>query len=514
MSGADALVATAVGSGVNVCFANPGTTEVTLMHAMDRAPDMRPVLCLSEGVCSGAADGYGRMRDLPALTLTHLGPGIANALSNLHNARKARSPVVNVVGDHARWHGVHDTPLSMDVAALAGTVGTWVRKTEGAHVVGADMRAAIEHAGVGPGQIATLIVSADAQWDPGGRAEVAQRMRTLRAPDVQRVQAAARALGRTPAGALLLAGRALRERPLRLAQAIALRAGCTLMAETFPARMERGRGLPRAVRIPYFPEQARSFLRGFRDLVIVGGDPPLATFGYRGDRSDLVSESTTVSVLADPQEDVEEALAALLELLPPGSSRVLVPERAVAPPRGALNPQAIAAAIASTQPEGAIVVDESATSGGAYVTLADDAPPFTQLSLTGGAIGFGLPCAVGAAIACPDRRVIVFQADGGALYWPQALWTAARASLNVTVVVCANRTYRILQVESGRAGSGTSAGPATAALTELSPPTVEFVALARAFGIEATRVGSAEELTAALAASVNTPGPRLIEVPL
>ncbi len=513
MNGAEGLIRTAVSSGVELCLANPGTTEMQLVAALDAVPGIRAVLGLFEGVCTGAADGYARMTGRPALTLLHLGPGFANGIANLHNARRAHSPVVNLVGDHASWHLAADAPLTSDITSLASPVSGWVRKCATSTSLPPDVADAIAAALDPPGQVATLIVPQDCTWDrvPGPAAPVKPRARAT-VPDL-RVGAAAVALASGAPSALFLGGSALRAPALAAAARIAQATGCALIHETFAARIERGAGLPAVERLPYFPEQGAERLRGLAHLVLAGAREPVAFFGYPDHPSRLAAGTTRVSMLADAAEDVTGALEALaLRVKAPARVPMATLER-VGIPSGPLTTGALGQALAALQPENAIVVDEGATSGLAYFALAAGAPAHDCLTLTGGAIGQGLPAAVGAALACPDRKVIAFQADGSGMYTLQSLWTCARESLDVVVVVAANRSYRILQVEVARAGIA-EPGAQARALTDLSHPALDWVSLARGMGVPAQSADTAENFIAAFRRALAEPGPCLIEAVL
>ena len=511
MNGAEGLIRTAVASGVELCLANPGTTEMQLVAALDAVPGIRAVLGLFEGVCTGAADGYARMNGRPALTLLHLGPGFANGIANLHNARRAHSPVVNLIGDHATWHLAADAPLTSDIASLAAPVSGWVRKCATAASLPADGADAIAAALDPPGQVATLIVPQDCAWDrvAGPAAPVKPRARDT-VPDA-RVEAAAAALEDGSAGALFLGGSALRAPALRAAARVAAATGCALIHETFAARLERGPGLPVVEKLPYFPEQAADRLSPIVHLVLAGAREPVAFFGYPDHPSRLASGATHVHALADDAEDVAGALEALAQRVrAPARVASSTPER-VGLPAGPLTAGALGQAIAALQPEGAIVVDEGATSGLAYFALSARAPAHDYLALTGGAIGQGLPTAVGAALACPDRKVIAFQADGSGMYTLQALWTQARERLDVTTLVCNNRRYRILQVELARAGV-TEPGRKARSLTSLADPELNWSQMATGMGVPAVRVETAEDLVIELRRAIAEPGPNLIEM--
>jgi acetolactate synthase-1/2/3 large subunit len=511
MNGAESLIRTAIAAGVEVCFANPGTTEMPLVAALDSAEGLRPILGLFEGVCTGAADGYGRMAEKPALTLLHLGPGFANGIANLHNARRARSPIVNLIGDHATWHVGADAPLTSDIVSLATPVSGWVRSVPNAASLAGTTVEAIAAAGRAPGQIATLIIPSNCQWDPAERHAPIEPT-ALPAVSADAVKLAAESIRKGKKVALFIGGTALRARGLKAAARVAAKSGCHLICETFPARLERGAGTPALDRLPYFPEQAIEMLKPFDRIVIVGAKKPVAFFGYPNYPSGLIPEGVDSVILADPTDDVPAALEALAsELGAPVA--VATPAQITRPehPVGKLNPMTAGAAIAATMPEGAIVMDEAATTGLPFLAASAGAPPHTYLALTGGAIGQGLPCATGAAVACPDRRVIAFQADGSGMYTLQALWTQARESLNVTTVLCNNHSYRILQVELARAGV-TEPGRKARSLTSLSNPDIEWTSLARGLGVPAVRVETAEDLIRELERSLATPGPSLIEM--
>ncbi len=512
MNGAESLIRTAIAAGVEVCFANPGTTEMPLVAALDSANGLRPILGLFEGVCTGAADGYGRMAEKPALTLLHLGPGFANGIANLHNARRARSPIVNLIGDHATWHVGADAPLTSDIVSLATPVSGWIRSIRTSASLADATADAISAAGRAPGQIATLIIPSDCQWGPAQTHAAPVEPAPPPAVSSDAVKRAAQSMRRNDRVALFLGGMALRARGLKAAARIAAKSGCHLICETFPARLERGAGTPTVDRLPYFPEQAIEMLKPFDSIVIAGAKKPVAFFGYPDFPSQLIPEGIDTPILAEPTDDVPAALEALAsDIGAPASAataaKISRPER----PVGNLNAMTAGAAIAAVMPEGAIVMDEAATTGLPVLAASAAAPPHTYLSLTGGAIGQGLPCATGAAVACPDRRVIAFQADGSAMYTMQALWTQARESLNVTTALCNNRSYRILQIELARAGV-TEPGRKARSLTDLSNPDIDWTSLARGMGVAAVRVETAEALTFELERSLATPGPTLIEM--
>jgi acetolactate synthase I/II/III large subunit len=513
-NGADSLIRTALEAGVDVCFANPGTTEMPLVAALDAVPGIRAVLGLFEGVCTGAADGYGRMSDRPALTLTHLGPGFANGIANLHNARRARSPVVNVIGDHATWHLASDAPLTADIASLARPVSHWLRKSASAGDIARDTAEAVAAAGHAPGQVATLILPADCQWNPAEG--VAPMIKPASAPAVS-ADAVSRSadLIRMHEGkaALYIGGMALRSRGLKAAGRIAAKTGCRLICETFPSRLERGGGLPSVEKLPYFPEQALEALRSVSAVVIAGAPSPVAFFGYPNVPSSLIPDGVSSTTLAAPLEDVPAALEELADAL--SATRDAAPRatdaKRAAMPTGALNAASIGPVIATLMPEGCILMDEAATTGMPFFAASAGSTAHTYLALTGGAIGQGLPCATGAAVACPNRKVIAFQADGSGMYTVQSLWTQAREHLNVTTLLCNNRRYRILQVELARAGI-TEPGRNARSLTSLGNPEIDWSRIAAGMGVPSVRVETAEDLYLQLGRALQESGPNLIEM--
>jgi acetolactate synthase-1/2/3 large subunit len=514
-TGAFSLVETALRAGVEVCFANPGTTEMPIVAELDRIPGMRVVLGLFEGVCTGAADGWARMTGRPAATLLHLGPGFANGIANLHNARRARSPVVNWIGNHATRHLPFDAPLTSDIAALAGSVG-WTRTVKSVNEMADASLAAVEAALGPPGRVASLIIPADCQWEPGPESLSEIPSPLLRQPPSPAIEEAARLL-RKGRGGILLGSSALTARGLSAAARVAATITCQVWIETFPACQEGGLHVPSFPALPYFPEQACEALANLTSLVLAGAREPVAFFAYPGKPSQLAPEGATLFMLADPDAGVDaadslEALAQELDAPAVAMQPKSVP--AYAPTGQMLDPESLCRMMATYMPENAIIVNEAATTGLAWnARYASQAAPHTMFFSTGGAIGQGLPNALGAALACPDRRVIAFQADGSGLYTLQALWSMAREGADVTVVVCANRRYRILQVELARAGI-TEPGPRAQSLTDLTRPVIDWVALAKGFGVPACSVRTDSELAEGLKRSLAERGPSLIEAVL
>jgi acetolactate synthase-1/2/3 large subunit len=521
VNGAQALLRSLLASGVDTCFANPGTSEMHFVAALDAVPRMRAVLTLFEGVATGAADGYARMADRPAATLLHLGPGLGNGLANLHNARRAGTPVVNVVGDHATTHAGYDAPLQSDIAAIAGAVSGWVRHGARTTEIGADAAAAV--AAARAGQVATLVLPADVSWDEGGE-PVTEPLpvapRTPVAPDALR--AAADALGSGEPCVLLVGGDATRAAGLAAADRIAAATGARVLAETFPTRLERGAGVPPVGRLAYQVDAAVQQLAGTRHLVLAGARSPVAFFAYPGKPSDLVPPGCEVHPLAAREGSLAAgsataALEELADLLAPSAVPRTAPALRPELPTGALTASSAAAVVGALLPEGAIVVDESVTSGLGLPAATAGAPRHDWLTLTGGSIGYGLPAATGAAVACPDRPVWCLQADGSAMYTISALWTHAREGLDVTTVIYHNSAYAILRMELqqvGAAGAAGAGGARARALLDLGGPELDFVALARGMGVPGERATTAEELAGALRRAAAEPGPHLVEAVL
>ena len=515
MIGAQALVASLTGAGVDVCFMNPGTSEMHFVSALDAVPQMRGVLALFEGVATGAADGYARIAGRPAAVLLHLGPGLANGLANLHNARRARTPVVVIVGAHATGHVHYDAPLQSDIEALARTVSAWVHTSGDTRTLPQDAMRAV--AAAQAGQIATLIVPADVSWSEGA-ALAPPRPGPHPGPHPASAGVAVddgRALSiadmRSPRAMLFLGGTALSERGLRAASRISAATGARLLAETFPARMERGAGVPGVDRLAYLAEMAEAQLAGVDHLILAGARSPVSFFAYPGRPSDLVPPGCMLTVLAEPDQDTEAALDLLADQVANGTKPVLT-EAAPPPPAepGRLTAISLANTIAATLPEHAIVADEANTSGFALPMALAAAPRHSLLTLTGGSIGQGMPAATGAAIAAPDRPVLSIEADGSALYTIQALWTQAREQLDVTTVLVNNAAYAILRMELARTAAG-QAGERAARMLDLSGPTPDFTQLSEGLGVPARRVTTTAELDRALRLAYAAPGPHLIE---
>jgi acetolactate synthase-1/2/3 large subunit len=510
MNGAEALARTLAGAGVNVCFANPGTSEMHFVSALDRVPGLRCVLGLAETVVAGCADGYARIAGKPAATLLHCGPGLANGLANFHNARRAHSPIVSIVGDQATFHRPHDAPLTADTEALARTVSCWVRTCTGAANVGADASAAVQAARTPPGGIATLVLPADCAWNEGASAVAPLAVPARTAVAAQCIESARRALRSRLPAMLLLSGDALGERGLRAAARIAHASGAQLRTPTQVPRMARGRGRTPVDRIPYVVDAALQVLKDVRHLVLAGAKAPVGFFAYPGKPSTIWPAECEVHVLARPEEDVAGALEALADSLgapADAPARTDLPQPEVH--GGPFKPDAFGRTLAALLPENSIVAEDAVTSGRALFPPTWAAAPHDWIQNTGGAIGYGFPAATGAAVAAPDRKVVCLEADGAGMYTLQALWTQARERLDVVNVVFANRRYAILQGEL--AAVGAQPGPASRELFDLSRPELRWTKIAEGMGVESARVETLERFADVFASACSRRGPFLIE---
>ncbi|HEY8579680.1 MAG TPA: acetolactate synthase large subunit [Beijerinckiaceae bacterium] len=508
-NGAESMLATLVASGVDVCFANPGTSEMHFVAALDRFDDMRCILALHETVAVGCADGFARMADRPAATMLHLGPGLANGVSNLHNARRAGTPIVNLIGEHASWHRELDAPLNSDIAGLAAPFSDWVRVSAGAGALAQDTADAVAAARGAPGAVASLIIPADAAWGPAKAAAKAPAARAPSRVAADEVERVARLLRGGEPTALLVSGAALRARLAETLARIAAATGVKVFAQAFNARMERGAGRAVVESLPFVTDQAVEALAPYRRLVLVGAKAPVAFFAHPAKPSVLTHPDCVIDAFAGPEHDLAAALEDLASAV---GARPNVAAREGArpePPMGAITPQSLGMAIAAAIPDDAVVVDESITSGRALVALTATARPHDLLQNLGGSIGVGMPLATGAAIAQPGRKVLCLESDGSGLYAPQALWTQARENLDVVTLVFSNRAYGVLKHELRNMGAGN--GRRSTNVLELDRPAIDWTALARGFGVPARRVDTIEGVYEALRDALRAGGPALVE---
>lgn len=512
MNGAESLVRTLLKSGVDTCFANPGTSELHFVSALDRVPGMRCVLNLFEGVATGCADGYGRITGKPAVTLLHCGPGFANGLANLHNARRACVPILNIVGDQATQHRPLDSNLTADTEGWARPVSAWVRTAASSSTVGSDAAAAVQAARTHPGQIATLILPADTAWDEGGVVAEPLPVPAAQEPPPHTIRQIAELLRRGEPAMLFLSRNAVLEPGLKAAHRIAAATGAQLMAQQANPRIQRGRGRVPIQCLPYAMEQAREALADVKHLILAGAVRPVAVFAYPNRRGELAAPDATIHVLARLDHDPIRALEALADEL--SAPDVPLPDFAPAreTARGALTPTAVGQTLAALMPEHTILSDEGVTFRGGIFAQTQCAAPHDWMQNLGSAIGMGMPLATGAAIAAPGRRVINLQADGSAMYTLQALWTQAREHLDVTTLLLSNRKYAILLDELANVDA--EAGPMSQLLTDIGNPDLDWIKIANGMGVEAAPARNCEQLADLLRHSFRTPGPFLIELVL
>ncbi|HVB50907.1 MAG TPA: acetolactate synthase large subunit [Acidimicrobiales bacterium] len=513
MNGAHALLATLDANDVNVCFSNPGTSEMHFVAALDDASNMRAILCLFEGVATGAADGYARVKGTPAATLLHLGPGLANGWANLHNARRAHVPLINVVGDHATYHSIFDAPLQSNIEALASGLEGWYRRTMSCDDLARDAADAISAACGQPARVATLVLPADVSWSELKTAPSSWPRAAKTAPHAIDDATFDRALHALTSKrcTIFLGSSAMGKVEMNLAQRVAASTSSRLMMETFATMMDRGEGVASPERLIYLSEFAADQLKESEAIILLGSREPVGFFAYPNVPSRLVPEGCDVIDLAPPGSDTLSALNALVEALKAPQVEI---ERGdcASPPTGELTTHSFAQAVGATLKEGVIVADESNTSGVHLFGATRHSPEHQWMTLTGGAIGYGLPVALGAAVAS-GRRVLALESDGSMMYTLQALWTMAREGLDVTVVGLSNRSYAILNMELTRVGA-VREGATSARMLNLEDPTLDLAGLASAQGVPSTRVDSADELVTALERSYATPGPVFIEATL
>lgn len=515
MNGAESLVHTLIDSGIDVCFSNPGTSEMHFVAALDKVAGMRCVLGLFEGVVTGAADGYYRMKDKPAATLLHLGPGLGNGIANLHNANKAKSGIVNIIGDHATYHVQFDAPLTADVEGIAQPVSSWVKTCTSSTDVAADGAEAVAQACTYPGQVASLILPANTAWETSnGPAPKLPVPETPKAPTT-RIESVADMLKNKQPTAIVMSGFALRAESLEIASQIAQKTGAHLFGQTSNARLERGQGRVALQTVPYPVDDAVNVLKPYKQVITLSAKAPVAFFAYPNKPSELSPPECEVQVLAHANEDCVAALKELAELLNAATTTAIIQNAkpTALPAAGPLSPKTIAATVANLLPENAIVIDESITCAPAFFKATGTARPHDWLQICGGSIGAGFPLATGAAVACPDRKVVALQADGSGMYTLQALWTQARENLDITTILLSNSAYAILKHELKNVGASTGlhAGSIAHDMMELNRPTLDWVSLATGMGVDAGRATDVTSLISEIKSGLQSEGPYLIE---
>ena len=512
MNGAESLIRSFVEAGVNICFANPGTSEMHLVQAIDAVPEMRAVLALFEGVCTGAADGYGRMQGTPATTLLHLGPGLGNGIANLHNARRAGTPIINLIGNHALYHVKYDAPLTSDIDTLAKNVSSWIKSDSTAQSLAGDGMAALLAANTTKpgslGQISTLIIPADACW---GEAEGTAGSLDSPALAIVDEKVVTRVAGKIDANSMILLDNDGLSVPARIAASrIQAVTGCRVVLTTFPGRVDGGPGTPVFERLPYFPEHVLATLKNVSTLVLAGSDAPVSFFAYPDFPSELVPDSCEAITLASGEENVTKALQSVADSInAPETGYAMFEKKSPELPAGKLSVAAAATILAGLLPENSIICGDSG-GGGAAFALVQETAGNTWLNLTGGSIGQGGPVSIGAAIARPMSRVLALLGDGASMYTNQAFWTQAREGLDVTTVIYSNHRYGILETEYLRLGVN-EIGDRASDLFDLSRPFIDFVLLAGSMGVPGRIAKTCEEFSAALELSFSQPGPFVIE---
>ncbi|MFP3554142.1 acetolactate synthase large subunit [Paraburkholderia sp. SIMBA_049] len=511
MNGAESIVKTLLRSGVDTCFANPGTSEMHFVAALDRIPGMRCVLGLQENVVTGMADGYYRIADKPACTLLHCGPGLANGLANLHNARRARSGIVNIVGDQATYHRAYDAPLTADTDSLARTVSAWVRTSTRSVDAGRDVAAGVQAARVTPGQIATLIMPSDISWGAGGI--VAEPLPITAPPPIDpfAVENAARVLRDGKNVLILLGGRGVLAKPQKLAWRVARATGATILIDYVNGRVARGRGNLQLERVPFNTDLAIKMLSQFDHVILVNSKPPVGFFAYPDKPSTQYPSHAQLHFLSRPDQDADAALEALVDVLGAPQAAIPDPGPRADPASGAPTPEGLAQTLAALMPENSIVSDESISYGRGFYRHTHTAPAHDWLQLTGGAIGDGLPVATGAAMgARSERRVISLQADGSAMYSLQSLWTQARERLPITTILLNNSKYNILIDEYANVGA--TPGETAMSMLDLGNPGLSWVKIANGLGVEAACATTMEQCADLMSQSFRKSGPFVIEL--
>ncbi len=512
INGAESLVKTMLDGDVNICFTNPGTSEMHFVAALDKNPEMRSVLCLFEGGTTGAADGYYRMLNKPASTLLHLGPGLANGLANLHNAKKANSGVVNIVGEHALEHIKLNAPLTSDIEGIAKPVSHWVKTCKSSIKVGKHAAEAIKESLSPPGKVCTLILPGDTAWNEG---KIAKPLKNheMNLIDQEKIKITAEELDKAKNPMLLVGGKALEENNLILASKIASRFQCSIMTDFFNAKLERGEGRIKPTRIPYNVDRAVNLLKDFDTIILIGAKKPVAFFAYPNKPGVLTSKSTKFVNFAKIEDDISDGLENLCEYV---NARDKIADNIAknSPPilqKGELNPGSIGSVLGNLIPENAIIVDESVSTGREFFKFTEGSKRHTWLSNCGGSIGFALPAATGASIACPDRKVIALEGDGSGMYTLQSLWTIARERLNVTILIFANQSYKILHGELNNVGVQ-NPGPSAINMLTLNNPTLDWVHLSKGMGVDGKKVSDISQLYSVFKDALNSQDPFLIEI--
>jgi len=515
MNGAQALFKALTDAGLDTCFANPGTSEMQLVYEIGLTKDVRPVLCLQENTVTGAADGYARMAGKPAFTLLHVAAGFANGIANLQNAGRANTSVVNIVGANATYHQPnypeHEL-INGHIVDLARVVSHWAHQAKSASDLAVLGALATRYARIGAGKICTVIAPTNCHWDPAVAPPVPAG--PMESPKVspQTIQDAVGLLTNGKKTGIVLGSHSMYGDGLELAGRIAAKTGADLLGEATPSRFARGEGRVPVQLIPYLPEHALPVLKRYQQLILVGALFPVTTFAYKGQPLSKVPEGCEVSTLATVDHDILSALSDLAKAVGAPSQPAARQARSKSSlPAGVLTDAAIGQSVGMLLPENAIIVMECPTTEPAIYQYTEGARAHDYLQAsTGGAIGSGLPVALGAAVACPDRKTVLFEGDGSGMYTNQALWSMAREKANVIVVILKNDNYAILEIELARVRDGDS-NDKMQSMMNLNNPTIDWVKIAEGQGVPASLATTAEEFHKQFEAALRTEGPRLIE---
>lgn len=509
-TGAQALVSTLANNGVTHCFANPGTSEMHLVQALDKEPRIKSVLCLFEGVATGAADGFARISGTPAMTLLHLGAGFGNGIANIHNAMKGHVPMINVIGDHATYHRKYDAPLTCDLETLVKPHSSHIGIVDSALIGGEIAASAFEAATNHPNSPVSIILPADSAWNEGGIDGPKISLKSPSLVENSKIDEAIELIKNANKPVILVGGKTLGdEKALELFSRFKA-ANIRIMVDTFPAKLRRGGGLFEPDRMQYFGEMALDDLKNTDLMVIAGTQIPVAFFAYPNKPSILVPENCQTFELAARYEDSFEALSRIadaldLHIAPPKRELKTMPA-----PEGALNPFSCAQSLARHMPHNAIISDDAVTAGLPLYLATSNAKAHDWLFLTGGAIGQGLPVAIGAQMADLKRKTIALSGDGAGMYCIQSLWTMAREKLPIVTIIFANRSYRILNIEMARTEAG-AMGETAKQMLSLESPALDYVKIAEGMGIMAKSVSDAKIFDEVLKEAIEANVPYLIE---
>ena len=514
MNGAQSLFKALVDAGVTTCFANPGTSEMQLVYEMGLSDAVRPILCLQEDVVTGAADGFGRMKGAPAFTLLHVGSGFANGIAMLHNAGRADTPIVNVVGANATYHQPnypeHEL-INGHITDLARVVSHWAKEARNATELG---ELGAEAAALAKtGRICTIVAPTNCHWDEANPPPVFSAPLQRQKTSAEAIAHAAAMLKNGKKTGLVLGNLALHGEALGLAGRIGAKTGAALLSEIFPSyHLSRGEGRPNVDPIPYEYEVCLKFLQPFEQLIFVGALFPVATFAYKDKPVMKSPPGCDLFIMSSVDQDLTAALSSLAEATGAGDAAAFRERRTEASaPSGELTAETIGQTLCMLLPEHAILSDEAATNGGPIFAATKGARAHDYIApVNGGAIGGGMPLALGAAIACPDRKVVHLQADGSGMYTVQALWSMAREKSDVVVVVFKNDVYAILNLEMARVREN-ELNAKMKWMLDLDKPTLDWVSISKGFGVPATRARTAEEFHRQFEAALAVKGPHLIE---